>query len=165
MPRLEAQAKVTALMYSRPFSDLIAACLPRHSMIRSSERVTRTDGSENSTSMPKPWRLKSSVTLINQMLRPSASCYEIHRPALIDQSKHCQRQRFLACQAMTWLDPQLQFELAVDRVDALVVPFEAFTLSRHRKYSPKSQLRWSFVSSTSQSAMRLSSASSFALYR
>jgi len=73
MPRLAAQAKVTALMYSGPLSQRIAFGLPRHSIIRSSDLMTRSDGSEKSTSMPKPSRLKSSMTLNKRMLRPSAS--------------------------------------------------------------------------------------------
>jgi hypothetical protein len=73
MPRLAAQARVTALMYSGPLSHRIASGLPRHSMIRSSEHITRSDGSEKSTSIPKPSRLKSSITLNRRMLRPSAT--------------------------------------------------------------------------------------------
>ena len=47
--------------------------LPRHSMIRSSVRTTRADGSEKSTSMPRPSRLKSSITFSSRKLRPSLS--------------------------------------------------------------------------------------------
>ena len=51
--------------------------------------------------------------------------HEVHRPALIDRTRHCQRQRFLPHQTITRFDPQAQLEFAVDSVDALVVPFEA----------------------------------------
>src|SRR5471032_3583681 len=36
--------------------------------------MTRSDGSEKSTSIPKPSRLKSSITLNSRMLRPSINC-------------------------------------------------------------------------------------------
>ena len=59
--RLAAHASVTALMYSGPLSQRIASGLPRHSMIRSSDLMTRSDGSEKSTSIPKPSRLPSRI--------------------------------------------------------------------------------------------------------
>ena len=43
MPRLAAQAKVTALMYSGPLSQRMTRGLPRHSMILSSDRITRVE--------------------------------------------------------------------------------------------------------------------------
>jgi len=46
---------------------------PRHSIIRSSDLMTRSDGSEKSTSIPKPFRLKPSITLDRRMRRPSES--------------------------------------------------------------------------------------------
>jgi hypothetical protein len=73
IPCLATQPNVTALMYSGPLSQRIAFGLPRHSMILSSDLITRSDGSEKSTSIPKPSRLKSSMTLNRRMLRPSAS--------------------------------------------------------------------------------------------
>ena len=66
---LAAQARVTAMMDSGPSSYLIAAGLPRYSIMRSSDRITRSDGSEKSTSLPQPSRLKSSITLNSRMLR------------------------------------------------------------------------------------------------
>ncbi|AZU14000.1 hypothetical protein AC611_22105 [Xanthomonas phaseoli pv. phaseoli] len=60
-------------MYSGPLSQRITAGLPRHSMICSSDRITRADGSDRSTSIPSPSRLKSSSTLNSRKLRPSAN--------------------------------------------------------------------------------------------
>jgi hypothetical protein len=60
-------------MYSGPLSQRILSGLPRHAMICSSERMTRSDGKEKSTSMFSPSRLKSSITLNSRMLRPSES--------------------------------------------------------------------------------------------
>jgi len=53
-PRFVAHAKVTALMYSGPLSHRMDSGLPRHSMILSSDRITRSDGSEKSTSIANP---------------------------------------------------------------------------------------------------------------
>jgi hypothetical protein len=53
----------TSLIYSGPLSTLIESGRPRQAMIWSSERMTRVVGSEKTTSMPRPSRLKSSSTL------------------------------------------------------------------------------------------------------
>jgi hypothetical protein len=45
--------------------------LPRHSMILSKLRLTRSAGSEQSTSIPSPLRLKSSNTFKSRKARPS----------------------------------------------------------------------------------------------
>ncbi len=63
--------------------------------------------------------------------------HEVHRPVLDDRSRHRQRQRFLAHQAVTWLDSQVQFELAVDPVDTLVVPFEALHVAQIQEAQPE----------------------------
>ena len=89
--------------------------------------------------------------------------HEVHRPALVDRSRHRQWLRLLAYQAVARLDPQIQLELPINPVDALVIPLEVLTLRRYRKHSPKPQLRWLFVSRTSQSAITSFSASSLAL--
>lgn len=57
MPRLAAQVSVTALMYSGPLSQRMTWGLPRHSLILSRDRMTRSDGNEKSTSMQRPLRL------------------------------------------------------------------------------------------------------------
>jgi hypothetical protein len=46
-----AQGGVTSLMNSGPLSQQDAFRLPRYAMIRSSYRITRSDGSEKSTSL------------------------------------------------------------------------------------------------------------------
>jgi hypothetical protein len=69
IPCLAPQASVTALMYSGPLSQRVALGLPRHSIIRSSDLMTRSNGREKSTSIAKPSRLKSSMTLNSRMLR------------------------------------------------------------------------------------------------
>lgn len=47
--------------------------LPRQEMICWRDLMTRSDGSEKSTSMPKASRLKSSMTLNNRMFLPSCN--------------------------------------------------------------------------------------------
>lgn len=68
-----AQVKVTALVYSRLLLHRKDSGLPRHSMIRSSERIARSGVSEKSTVIPRNSRLQSSITLNSRMLRPSES--------------------------------------------------------------------------------------------
>lgn len=63
----------TSLMYSGPLSQRIASGLPRHHMMFSSTRVSRTDGNDRSTSIARPSRLKSSMTFNNRHERPSES--------------------------------------------------------------------------------------------
>lgn len=50
--------------------------------------------------------------------------HEVHRPGVVDLCRHGQRQRLFPHQPMAWLDPQVQFQFAIDPVDALVVPFK-----------------------------------------
>jgi len=57
MPRFTAHAKVTALLYSGTLSQRMTSGLPRHSIILLSDQITRSQGSEKSTSMPIPSRL------------------------------------------------------------------------------------------------------------
>ena len=56
--------------------------------------------------------------------------HEVHRPALVDHGRYRQWQWLLAHQAMARLDPQVQLKLAVNPVDALVVPFEALDVAQ-----------------------------------
>jgi hypothetical protein len=65
---------------------------------------------------------------------------------------------------MAWLDPQVQFKLAINPVNSFMVHLKPFTLRGYKKHSPKPQLRWLFVSHINQSAMKSFSASSLALY-
>ena len=68
------------LTYSGPLSTRMILGLPRHSMIWSKLRTTRSAGSEKSTSMPKPSRLKSSSTFNVLIDRPSANWSAIKSP-------------------------------------------------------------------------------------
>lgn len=85
-PCFSAHFLSVSLMYSGPLSTLIVLGLPRHSMILSRYEegqkmiweivfptigVTRSAGSEKSTSIPSPSRLKSSRTFSKRNARPS----------------------------------------------------------------------------------------------
>jgi len=59
-------------MYSGPLSQRMTSGLPRQEMIYLSSRNTRSEGNEKSTSMPMASRLKSSITLNNLNVQPSA---------------------------------------------------------------------------------------------
>ena len=72
LDRLSAQALSTSPIYSGPLSQRIINGVPRHSMICSRLRMTRSAGSEKSTSIPGPSRLKSSTTLNSLEARPSS---------------------------------------------------------------------------------------------
>lgn len=50
--------------------------------------------------------------------------HEVHRPGLVDLRGYGQRQRLFPHQTMPWLDPQVQFQFAVNPVNAFVVPVE-----------------------------------------
>ena len=63
--------------YSGPLSHRIASGLPRHSIICSNDRITRALGNDKSTTIAKHSRLKSSMTLKVQMLRPLAKLSDI----------------------------------------------------------------------------------------
>jgi hypothetical protein len=131
IPRFAAHPNVTALMYSGPLSQRMTSGLPRHSMIRSSKR-TRVRTAARS----RPRSETLAVEIIDDVEQPDVApigkliVHEVHRPALVNGHRHCQRQRLFAHQAMARLDPQVQLELAINLVDALLVPFEAFHVTQ-----------------------------------
>jgi hypothetical protein len=89
--------------------------------------------------------------------------HEVRRPGVIDLCRHGQRQRFFAHQAMSRLDPQVQFQFAIDPVDTLVIPFKPLHVAQIQEAQAEApQLRWLLVRRTSQSATRAFSASSLA---
>jgi hypothetical protein len=110
-----------------------------------------------------------AVEIIDDVEQPDAGpvgkliVHEVHRPALVHGPRHCQRQRLFAHQAMARLDLHVQLKLAINPVDALVVPFEASHVTQvqeARTAPPK--FRWLFVNRTSQSVVTSYSASSLA---
>jgi len=50
--------------------------------------------------------------------------HEVHRPHLVDTTWHGERLRLVAHQALSRLDPQIELQLFVDAVHALVIPFK-----------------------------------------
>ena len=73
IPHSCAHACIAALMYSGPLSQRITSGLPLQEMICLSSRITRYEGKEKSTSITTDSRLKSSMTLNNLNVLPSAS--------------------------------------------------------------------------------------------
>lgn len=63
--------------------------------------------------------------------------HEIHRPALIDGFRHGQRLRPLPHDALFRLDPQVEFEFAVDAIHPLVIPLVALHITQVEKAQPK----------------------------
>jgi hypothetical protein len=129
-------------MYSGPLSQRIAFGLPRHSIIRSSDLITRSDSSEKSTSIPKP----SAIEIIDDVEQADAApvgklvMHEVHRSALVDRSRHSQWDRLLAYQAVARLDSQIQLELTVNPVNPFMVPFEVFDVAQVQKAQPKASV-------------------------
>jgi hypothetical protein len=64
--------------------------------------------------------------------------HEIHRPALVDGFRHGQRLGFLTNNALSWLDPQVQFEFAVNAIHPFVIPSVALHVTQVQKAEPKS---------------------------
>jgi len=161
IPRALAQFSSAALMYSGPLSQRMTCGLPRQAMICSSVRITRCEGSERSTSMPSASRLKSSITLSSRMLRPSCSwsCMKS-----IDQTS------LMACGTLSGsglsrtsrlrgLMRRLSSSCRYIRYTRLWFQAKPLTLRRHRKHSPKPQVRLLSVSRSSHWAIASSSVS------
>lgn len=53
---------------------------------------------------------------------PQAIRHEVHRPGYVRGLRHRQRIRFVPLQPLAGFDPQVQFQRAIDAVDAFVVP-------------------------------------------
>ena len=55
---------------------------------------------------------------------------EVHRPGLVNRLGHGQSLRLLAYDPMLGLDAQIQFQLAVDAIFALVIPAKALDVAQ-----------------------------------
>ena len=88
---------------------------------------------------PKPL----AVEVIQHVERPelAAICqsvsHKIHRPGDIRCIRHRQNIRLLPFQPLSRLDPQVQFQLASDTIDAFVVPRMALHVARVQKTPAK----------------------------
>ena len=85
--------------------------------------------------MPSPSRLKSSRTFSSPELAavPEAICHEVHRPDLVRRLRYGQLVGLLPLQTLARLDPQVQLQIAVDPVDALVVPAMSLDIAQVQK--------------------------------
>ena len=89
--------------------------------------------------MPSPSRLKS----VNHIEQPEASAvaqlvmHEVHRPDLVQGLWNCQRFWLLANHALLRPNAQIQFELAVDAVHALVIPSKSFDIAQVQEAQAK----------------------------
>ena len=66
--------------------------------------------------------------------------HEVHRPALVDCSRHSQWQRLLAHQAVARLDSHIQLEFTVNPVNPFVVPFEIFDIAQVQEAQPEAPI-------------------------
>jgi len=67
--------------------------------------------------------------------------HEIHRPMMVNGGWHSQPLRRFAHQTLLRLDSQVQLQLAIDAIDALVIPAEALDVGQVQKNKPKPQSR------------------------
>jgi hypothetical protein len=63
--------------------------------------------------------------------------HEIHRPDSVDGIGHSQHIRLFPCQTLLGFDAQIQFQLTIDTVDALVIPAIAFHVMQVQKAQAK----------------------------
>lgn len=63
--------------------------------------------------------------------------HEVHRPHLVDRFGYSERLGLLAHQALLRFDPQVQLQLPVDAVDALVVPAKALHVAQIQEAQAK----------------------------
>ena len=108
-------------------------------MIRFKARTTRSAGSEKSTSMPGPSRLKPSGTFSSRKPLPSPGRirHEIHRSDLAWRVRHGRFPGFLTLQAPAGLDAQVWSQLAIDPVDAFGVPDMALNVAQIQETQPE----------------------------
>ena len=59
-----------------------------------------------------------------------AISHEVHGPGHVRRVRHRQGIGLLALQPLAWLDPQVQFQRAIDAIDALVVPRMTFDIAQ-----------------------------------
>jgi hypothetical protein len=64
--------------------------------------------------------------------------HEIHGPALIDGFRHGQGFRLLPNDPLSRLDPQVQFQLAVNAIYPFVIPSVALHVAQIQKAQPES---------------------------
>ena len=63
--------------------------------------------------------------------------HEIHRPALIDSLWYRQRFRLLPDDPLSRLDPQVQFQVAIDAIHPLVIPSISLDVAQVQKAQPE----------------------------
>jgi len=64
--------------------------------------------------------------------------HEIHRPALVDACRHGQGFWLLPDNPLSRLDPQVQFQFAIDAIHPLVIPSVALHVAQIQKAQPES---------------------------
>lgn len=142
MPRLAAQARVSA--------DVLRAVIATNAQWLASPFNDPIEQSDHPFRGQREIDLDTqsfAVIVVDHVEQTDAAAisqvvvHEVHRPGLVDLRGHGQRQRFSPHQTMPQLDPQVQFQFAVNPVDALGFQLNDFTLRRYRKHSPKPQLR------------------------
>ena len=64
--------------------------------------------------------------------------HEIHRPALVESLWHGQRLGLLPYDPLSRLDPQIEFEFAINAIHPLAIPSVALHVTQVQKAQPES---------------------------
>ena len=108
-------------------------------MICSSVRTMRSAGRKKSLNS-KSFRVKvvNDIQKPDRSLVPKLVVHKIHRPYLFSIFRHAQFLRFIAHEAFSGLDAQVQLHLSVNSIHALMVPGIPFYIEQIEKTETKS---------------------------
>ena len=103
---------------------------PGDDLLESPDHSLRGQGKVNLNAQRLP------VEVIDHIEKPETPAvlelvmHEIHRPDFIDGMRHAQSLGLITYQPLARLDTQIEFQLPIDPVDALVIPFEALDVAK-----------------------------------
>ena len=133
------------LTYSGPLSQRISLGQPRHSMMFSRARITRSDGKEKINLNAEPFTVKvvQDIQEADTAAILKLVVHEVHRPYLIHGFRNSQLFRLVPLSPFPGLYPQVQFKLPVNAVHALVVPDVTRDVTQKQKAQAKSPVAMS----------------------
>ena len=139
MPRVSAHALSKPLTYSGPLSTrmICGRTAPFDDLVQAADD---THGGQREVHFNAQ---ALTVVIIQHIEGPELSpirqliLHEVHRPRMVGSLRHRQFIRLGSFQPFARPDTQVQLQLAVDPVHALVVPFIAFDVAQIQKAQPK----------------------------
>lgn len=140
-------------MYSGPLSTRMVPGFPRHSMWRRARKRSsgpfsrrRVQAANDPFCGQREVNLDAqafAVEAVQHIQQPKGTAvaeairHEVHRPGHIGRIWHCQDIRLLPFQPLSGLDPQVEFQRAVDPIDAFVVPRVALDVTQMQETQAK----------------------------